>query len=128
MAVVFSLVMISQAVGQELTDKQKAGACFWALGLAEMSNGAAGIFGKGPGLELTEGNGANSSGRWGEPKTIKRCCPSSGNADGKLTLPTGQAVFENRSARVSRWTLYRGAGNARFHHEGGIRPWTRGCR
>ena len=31
MAVVFSLVMISQAVGQELTDKQKAFAGHWAL-------------------------------------------------------------------------------------------------
>ena len=36
MAVVFSLMMISQAVGQELTDKQKAFAGHWAL---EMSNG-----------------------------------------------------------------------------------------
>ena len=46
-AVVFSLMMISQAAGQESTDEQKAFAGHWAL---EMSNGAAGWLA----LELTE--------------------------------------------------------------------------
>lgn len=75
MAVVFSLVMISQAVGQELTDKQKAFAGHWAL---EMSNGAAGWLA----LELTEGEWSGQLWTVGEPKTIKNFR----YADGKLTF------------------------------------------
>ena len=74
-AVVFSLVMISQAVGQELTDKQKAFAGHWAL---EMSNGAAGWLA----LELTEGEWSGQLWTVGEPKTIKNFR----YADGKLTF------------------------------------------
>ena len=62
--VTFSLMMISQAVGQELTDKQKAFAGHWAL---KMSNGAAGWMT----LELTEGEWSGQLWTVGEPKTIR---------------------------------------------------------
>ena len=74
-AVVFSLMMISQAVGQELTDKQKAFAGHWAL---KMSNGAAGWMA----LELTEGEWNGQLWTVGEPKTIKDLR----YADGKLSF------------------------------------------
>ena len=74
-AVVFSLMMISQAAGQESTDKQKAFAGHWAL---EMSNGAAGWLA----LESSEGEWSGQLWTVGEPKTIKNLR----YADGKLTF------------------------------------------
>jgi len=74
-AVVFSLMMISQMVGQELTDKQKAFAGHWAL---KMSNGAAGWLT----LELTEGEWSGQLWTVGEPKAIKVIQ----YADGKLSF------------------------------------------
>ena len=72
---VFSLMMISQAAGQESTDKQKAFAGHWAL---EMSNGAAGWMA----LELNEGEWSGQLWTVGEPKTIK----SLRYVDGKLSF------------------------------------------
>ena len=97
-AVVFSLMMISQAAGQESTDKQKAFAGHWAL---EMSNGAAGWLAlelKRRGMERTALDGGGTQNDQKPP--VCRW---------KAYLPTGP---ENRSARVSRRTLYRRPGNA----------------
>ena len=74
-AVVFSLMMISQAAGQESTDEQKAFAGHWAL---EMSNGTAGWMA----LELNEGEWNGQLWTVGEPKAIKGLR----YADGKLTF------------------------------------------
>ena len=74
-AVVFSLMMISQAAGQESTDEQQAFAGHWAL---EMSNGAAGWLA----LESSEGEWSGQLWTVGEPKTIKNLR----YADGKLTF------------------------------------------
>ena len=74
-AVVFSLMMISQAAGQESTDRQKAFAGHWAL---EMSNGTAGWMA----LELNEGEWNGQLWTVGEPKAIKGLR----YADGKLTF------------------------------------------
>lgn len=74
-AVVFSLMMISQADGQEIANKQRAFAGHWAL---EMSNGAAGWMA----LELTEGQWSGQLWTVGEPKTIKNLRYS----DGKLSF------------------------------------------
>ena len=68
-------MMIVPAVGQESGGEQQAFAGHWAL---EMSNGAAGWMA----LELNEGNGAGSSGRWGNRRRSK----SLRYADGKLTF------------------------------------------
>ena len=73
--VTLALMMISQAVGQELTDKQTAFAGHWAL---EMSNGAAGWMA----LELTEGEWSGQLWTVGEPKAIKGLR----YADGKLSF------------------------------------------
>ena len=62
--VTLALMMISQAVGQELTDKQKAFAGHWAL---EMSNGVAGWMA----LELTEGEWSGQLWTVGESKAIR---------------------------------------------------------
>jgi len=74
-AVVLSLMMISQAAGQESTDRQKAFAGHWAL---EMSNGAAGWMA----LELNEGEWNGQLWTVGEPKAIKDLR----YADGKLAF------------------------------------------
>ena len=74
-AVVFSLIMISQAAGQESTDEQKTFAGHWAL---KMSNGAAGWMA----LELNEGEWSGQLWTVGEPKAIKGLR----YADGKLTF------------------------------------------
>jgi len=73
--VTLALMMISQAVGQELTDKQKAFAGHWAL---KMSNGTAGWMA----LELTEGEWNGQLWTVGEPKTIRDLK----YLDGKLTF------------------------------------------
>ena len=74
-AVVFSLMIISLAAGQESTDKQRAFAGHWAL---EMSNGAAGWMA----LELNEGEWSGQLWTVGEPKAIKGLR----YADGKLSF------------------------------------------
>ena len=73
--VTLALMMISQAVGQDLADKQKTFAGQWAL---EMSNGAAGWMA----VELNEGEWSGQLWTVGEPKTIKSLL----YADGKLTF------------------------------------------
>ena len=73
-AVTFVL-MISQAVGQGLGDKQQAFAGHWAL---EMSNGAAGWMA----LDLNDGQWSGQLWTVGEPKTIKDLWYT----DGKLTF------------------------------------------
>ena len=73
--VTFSLMMISQAAGQEPTDKQKDFAGHWAL---KMSNGAAGWMA----LELNEGEWNGQLWTVGEPKTIRDLK----YLDGKLTF------------------------------------------
>ena len=73
--VTLALMMISQAVGQELTDKQKAFAGHWAL---KMSNGAAGWMA----LDLNEGEWSGQLWTVGEPKTIRDLK----YLDGKLTF------------------------------------------
>jgi len=70
-----ALMMISQAAGQELTDKQKAFAGHWAL---KMSNGAAGWMA----LELNDGEWSGQLWTVGEPKAIRDLKYS----DGKLTF------------------------------------------
>ena len=74
-AVVLSLIMISQADGQEIANKQRAFAGHWAL---EMNNGAAGWMA----LELTEGEWSGQLWTVGEPKAIKDLR----YADGKLSF------------------------------------------
>jgi len=74
-AVVFSLMMISQADGQEIANKQRAFAGHWAL---KMSNGAAGWMA----LELNEGEWNGQLWTVGEPKAIKGLR----YADGKLSF------------------------------------------
>ena len=74
-AVVFSLMMISQADGQEIANKQRAFAGHWAL---KMSNGAAGWMA----LELNEGEWSGQLWTVGEPKAIKGLR----YADGKLSF------------------------------------------
>jgi len=74
-AVVFSLMMISQADGQEIANKQRAFAGHWAL---KMSNGAAGWMA----LDLHGGEWSGQLWTVGEPKTIK----SLRYADGKLSF------------------------------------------
>ena len=74
-AVVFGLMMISEADGQEIADKQKAFAGHWAL---EMSNGAAGWMA----LDLNDGKWNGQLWTVGEPKTIKDLR----HTDGKLTF------------------------------------------
>ena len=74
-AVVFGLMMFSEADGQEIADKQKAFAGHWAL---EMSNGAAGWMA----LDLNDGKWGGQLWTVGEPKTIKDLR----YADGKLTF------------------------------------------
>ena len=74
-AVVFSLMMISQAAGQESTDRQKAFAGHWAL---KMSNGTAGWMA----LELNEGEWNGQLWTVGESKAIKDLR----YADGKLAF------------------------------------------
>ena len=74
-ALVFSVMLTWQALGQESTDKQKAFAGHWAL---EMSNGAAGWLA----LEPSEGEWSGQLWTVGEPKTINNLRYS----DGKLTF------------------------------------------
>jgi hypothetical protein len=73
--VTLALMMISQAVGQDLTDKQKTFAGHWAL---EMSNGAVGWMA----LETKDGEWSGQLWTVGEPKVMKDLR----YADGKFTF------------------------------------------
>ena len=85
-AVVFSLMIISQAAGQESTDEQKAFAGHWAL---EMSNGAAGWMA----LELNEGEWSGQLWTVGEPKAIKNLWYADGKLAFKRALKIGSPEY-----------------------------------
>jgi len=84
--VTLALMMISQAVGQELTDKQTAFAGHWAL---EMSNGAAGWMA----LELTEGEWSGQLWTVGEPKAIKGLRYTDGKLSFRRSLRIGPPEY-----------------------------------